>query len=63
MRFSLSFNMDGAAFDGGVDEVVRILHDVAAALDYRGAVGVPDSDPIVDVNGNTIGRWDVVDDE
>jgi hypothetical protein len=54
--------MGGAAFDGGdnsVDEVVRILQIVADGLNFRGAVGVPDSDPIVDINGNTVGSWGV----
>jgi len=65
MRFSLSFSMDGAAFDGGdnsVDEVVRILHDVADNLNAYGAHGnVPSS--IYDVNGNRIGSWEVTNDQ
>jgi len=62
MRFSLSFNMDGAAFDGGdnsADEVVRILYNLADHIHAQGFA----SSRIADVNGNTIGRWDVIDDE
>jgi hypothetical protein len=61
MRFSLSFDMDGAAFDGGdnsVDEVCRILHTVAERMD---ADGVYVADGLVrDINGNTIGKWEVL---
>jgi hypothetical protein len=64
MRFSLSFSMDGAAFDGAdnsVDEVVRILHTLADRVDHNGAHG-RSVDTVRDVNGNTIGKW-VIDDE
>jgi len=62
MRFSLSFSMDGAAFDGGdnsVDEVVRILHTLADRFDAYGVNGVAVDGPVRDVNGNTIGSWEV----
>jgi hypothetical protein len=65
MRFQLSFSMDNDAFDGGdnsVDEVCRILHDTADALDAVGAEGGIGA-TIRDINGNTIGLWEVVDDE
>jgi hypothetical protein len=82
MRFSLSFDMDGAAFDGceessirrsakdssavlgcgdnSVDEVVRILHNLADTLDLMGAYYDTDAS-LLDINGNTIGSWEVID--
>jgi len=65
MKFSLSFGMDGAAFDGGdnsVDEVVRILHQLADRLDLRGVYAVPFG-TLHDVNGNTVGKWEVTPDQ
>jgi len=61
MRFNLSFDMDGAAFDGGdngVDEVVRILHNLAGRVD-GGGVFDDSHGPVRDVNGNTVGSWEV----
>ena len=63
MRFVLSFDMDGAAFDGGdnsVDEAVRILHTLADNLDTLGAVDVFRFGFLRDANGNTIGEWKVI---
>jgi len=63
MRFSLVFSMDNSAFDGGdnsADEVVRILHTVADQIDWEGALGNPFG-RVRDLNGNTIGRWEVTD--
>ena len=64
MRFSLSFSMDGAAFDGGdnsVDEVVRILHTLADNLDARGTA-TDWCATVRDMNGNTVGEWSIVED-
>ena len=47
--------------DNSVDEVVRILHNVADRVDHNGAHG-RSVDTVRDVNGNTIGKW-VIDDE
>jgi hypothetical protein len=66
MRFGLSFDMNGAAFDGGdnsVDEVVRILHKVADQIDYEGTAATLRGVPVWDVNGNTVGKWEVTDNE
>lgn len=55
--FFLSINMGNAAFDDApITELARILRDLADRLesgdaDYDGA-------SILDVNGNTIGRYD-----
>ena len=65
MRFSLSFSMDDAPFDGGdnsVDEVVRILHGLAGWFDATGVDGDVRG-TVLDINGNAIGRWAVIDDE
>ena len=66
MRFTLSFDMDGAAFDGGdnaADEVMRILHATAAKVDHRMMLGFDLGGGYVrDMNGNTIGEWEVIDD-
>ena len=66
MRFSLSFSMDGAAFDGGdnsVDEVCRILHTVAADVDDVARNNFEDAGrPIRDISGHIVGEWTVVDD-
>jgi len=66
MRFGLSFDMDGAAFDGGdnsVDEAVRILRTLADNLDALGAVDVFRFGFLRDVNGNTVGEWEVTEDQ
>jgi len=63
MRFTLSFAMDNDAFDGGdnsADEVVRILHVVADQIDSEGALSNPFG-RLRDLNGNTIGSWEVTD--
>ena len=63
MRFTLSFDMDGAAFDGGdnaADEVARILYATADRIHHDGSYAVS---RIADVSGNTIGSWEVTDDE
>jgi len=62
MRFSLSFSMDNAAFDGGdnsVDEVCRILQTVAERMDTDGVFVAK----VRDINGNTIGSWGVTEDQ
>jgi hypothetical protein len=55
--FSLSFNMDNAAFADGnhPDEVARILRDIAARVGEQGdEYGI-----IYDYNGNVVGNWDM----
>ena len=64
MRFTLSFSMDGAAFDGGdnsADEVVRILHGLADWFDASGVDGDVRG-TVLDINGSAIGKW-LIDDE
>jgi hypothetical protein len=66
MRFSLSFDMDGAAFDGGdnsVDEVVRILHTLAGTIDAQGTTDNSRGSNVYDVNGDHIGSWEVTEED
>lgn len=58
MKFTLEFDMDNDAFnpeDGNVNyaEVSRILEKVAVDVEWR------DIDDIRDINGNTIGHWQI----
>jgi hypothetical protein len=56
-NFTLSFNMDNAAFADGnhPDEVARILRDIAARVGEQGdEYGI-----IYDYNGNVVGNWDM----
>ena len=52
MMFEMSFKTDNAAFDEWLQEIPRILRDVADHTE-RGEVG----GNIIDVNGNTVGLW------
>ena len=54
-EFKLEFDMGNAAFaDGaGPDEVARILRQIAKRIEDR----THDDGPIIDCNGNTVGRW------
>jgi hypothetical protein len=55
MRFTLTIDCDGAAFDGQVDdEVARILIDVADTLQYNG-IRDGESYSLRDLNGNRVG--------
>ena len=55
MKFTLTFNMDNAAFeDGGYEELRSILHEVSQMLDIEED---PNYGPVRDSNGNTIGEW------
>jgi hypothetical protein len=67
--FNLSIDMDNAAFDGdAVTEVQRILRDLITnrlpLFPQRGGGRLGRSvGPLHDINGNTVGTWEVVDDE
>lgn len=63
MAFTLTIDTDNAAFGEDddldrADEVARILHQLA---DHLGeAVGfLPAGDAVRDINGNTVGRWEL----
>jgi len=57
MKFKLQFDMDNEAFgnENPEEEVARILSDVA----FRVGCIIPNRNIIKDINGNTIGRWDI----
>lgn len=57
MPFILKFKTENAAFwDGnGVEEVARILRETAEYVAHYGV----HSGSIQDINGNTIGEWDL----
>lgn len=57
--FTLKFSTDNAAFDEMTDGVVATLRQVAQAIENDGRLGVTDGGSIRDVNGNTIGRWEL----
>ena len=65
MRFIIDFDMDNAAFDtsengvGNVPEVTRILRKLAALLDNVDVLTDQNGGTLFDVNGNSVGSWDV----
>lgn len=56
MKFTLSFDMDNAAFEGdnAGTEAARILRQVAAGVENGATEG-----KARDLNGNTVGSWEV----
>ena len=54
--FTLSFDMDNAAFDAedAPEECARILRRVVYRLDAGDTHGL-----VADVNGNTVGSWKI----
>lgn len=58
MRFTLSFDMDNAAFhDGANTETTRLLREVADDIELDGA----DCGELRDINGNNVGLWAILD--
>lgn len=56
MRFTLSFDMDNAAFDPRPEpEIANVLRRLADTVLHTGTS--PEHGPIRDTNGNTIGVW------
>ena len=59
MTFTLTVEIDNAAFEDG-DELVRILRRVALQVEGEGSrFGSPVVCPVRDINGNTVGEWKV----
>lgn len=58
MEFTLTINMDNAAFEGNPGiELKRILERLARRnWDIDGRA---DGSKLMDVNGNSVGRWEV----
>lgn len=64
MKFSLEIEMDNAAFgDDAFDqtaEVKRILKRLIVGLPENGGLDIGDGTRnLRDINGNTVGRWEV----
>ena len=65
MKFTLDIDMSNAAFDtsengvGNVPEVTRILRKLAALLDNVDVLTDQNGGTLFDVNGNSVGSWDV----
>lgn len=56
MKFTLSIDVDGAAFDYSAgSEIARILRELAAKTERDGENCTANSYPLFDVNGNRVG--------
>ena len=51
--------MENAAFDDKEEEVARVLHKLAEHLS-ESLLSVDDGKPLVDLNGNRVGKWEVI---
>ena len=61
MKFTCEIDMDNAAFeDGPATELASILRTVIACIEAGGEN--KDGKPLRDINGNTVGRFDVMGD-
>lgn len=58
MRFFAHIDMEDAAFDYNGVEVARILRETADKIEARRLEEL-DSGPIMDINGNKVGEWEV----
>jgi hypothetical protein len=59
MTFTLTVDLDNAAFDEP-GELARILRKAAHQVEDEGSrFGSPVVCPVRDVNGNTVGSWEV----
>lgn len=58
--FRLTIETDNAAFERGNrgGEIARILHALAGKIEAD-TLDLPESGPLTDHNGNTVGRWGV----
>jgi len=65
MKFTLDIDMSNAAFERYADderdasEVTRILRKLAALLDNVDVLMDQNGGMLFDVNGNSVGSWDV----
>lgn len=60
--FTLTIETDNAAFEeaGTTSEVARILRRLAEELESPYLHGAASAgDPVRDINGNTVGRWEL----
>jgi hypothetical protein len=56
--FKLEFATDNAAFQDGarIDEAARILREIADKMESKAQLG---GGRVRDVNGNTVGHWEM----
>jgi hypothetical protein len=63
MRFTLTIEMDNAAFDRSPGtELSRILRELNSKLYREHDIRPNESGKVRDVNGNTVGEWAVTED-
>lgn len=56
--FTITIDMDGAAFEDNPTELGDILRAVADRMDAT-YTDVADTTPVLDSNGNTVGSWSI----
>jgi hypothetical protein len=61
MTFNLTINCDNAAFEGeeGAIELSRILHNIAADIEFSGCTVPDEQNTIHDINGNNVGFFEL----
>lgn len=58
--FTLKISTANDAFDNESQEIARILRKIAGDLEkVRGRTLTKDGDVIRDINGNTVGKWEL----
>lgn len=55
MKLKININLDNAAFEDE-GEISRILRQLADKISYDGRI---DGGKIMDVNGNSVGTWEI----
>ena len=55
MNLKININLDNAAFEDE-GEISRILRKLADKISYDGSI---DSGKIIDINGNSVGTWEI----
>lgn len=57
--FTLKFDTDNTQFDDLTSGIVAVLRELATTIENSGALAVTDGGSVRDINGNTIGRWNL----
>lgn len=61
MKAILEIEMDNAAFEDNPAELSRIMRNLADKVEASGCAAVGDDFVAMDVNGNRVGRLEIVD--
>jgi hypothetical protein len=56
MNLKININLDNEAFEDQEGEISRILRQLAEKISYDGRI---DGGKIMDVNGNSVGTWEI----